>query len=164
MLVWYVLGNLASGRRFFVTIWILYPEQNKLTSTMSLTNIIGYAVLSKWKIEIKDFKHPVLLFSKKTEKTLIRSWSQWTSTWQWYYSYLRGYCTPGPFFFFFSVNLICVFSQKIKQLWQSIPWIWFEVFQGTQKSQFHFSRNHGCEVTVNNMWKSTFPMFWSINQ
>ena len=38
------------------------------------------------------------------------------------------------------------------------------MFQGIQKSQFYFSRAHGCEVTVNSMWKSLFSMFWSINQ
>ena len=30
-------------------------------------------------------------------------------------------------------------------------WILLEMFEGTQKSQFNFSRDHGCEVTVNNV-------------
>ena len=38
------------------------------------------------------------------------------------------------------------------------------MFQGTQKSRFYFSRDYGCEVTVNNVWESIFSMFWFINQ
>ena len=72
---------------------------------------------------------------------------------------LRGYCTSGPYFW-----RLCVFSQKISNFGQSILWIWSELFQGTQKSQFYFSRDHCCEVTVKNVRKSIFSMFWAINQ
>ena len=37
--------------------------------------------------------------------------------------------------------------------------------KGTQKSQFSFSRDHCCEVTVRNVRKvNIFFMFWAINQ
>ena len=36
------------------------------------------------------------------------------------------------------------------------------MFQGTQKSQFYFSRDHCCEVMVKNMQKSIFSMHWAI--
>ena len=45
---------------------------------------------------------------------------------------------------------------------QSARWIWLEMFQGAQKSLLYFNRDHGCDVTVNNVWKSVFSMFWSI--
>ena len=36
--------------------------------------------------------------------------------------------------------------------------------KGTQKLKFYFSRDHCCEVTVNNVQKSIYSMFWAINQ
>ena len=38
------------------------------------------------------------------------------------------------------------------------------MFQGNQKSQFYFIRDYCCEVTVKNVRKSIFSMFWAINQ
>ena len=74
--------------------------------------------------------------------------------------YLRGYCTSGPHF-----RRFCIFSQKIKQLVDKNNLrTWLEMFQGSKKSQFHFSRDHSCEVNVNSAWKSIFSMFWTINQ
>ena len=35
-------------------------------------------------------------------------------------------------------------------------WIWSEMFKGTQKSQFSFSRDHCCEFTVKDVRKSIF--------
>ena len=62
---------------------------------------------------------------------------------------IKGYCTPGLYFW-----RLGIFSKN-----------GLEIIQETQKSQVHFSRNHDCEVsTVNNVWKSIFYMFWSINQ
>ena len=58
-------------------------------------------------------------------------------------SVLRGYSTPRPCFFFR----------------QSILWIWSEMFQGTQKSQFYFRRDRCCEVMIKNMRKSILFMF-----
>ena len=40
-----------------------------------------------------------------------------------------------------------------------VLWIWSEMFKGTQKSQFSFSRDHCCEITVKNVRKSIFSMF-----
>ena len=57
----------------------------------------------------------------------------------------RGYSTHGPYF------LETAFSQKIKQCEQNILWIRSEMFQGTQKSQFYFSRDYCCEVIVKNV-------------
>ena len=72
---------------------------------------------------------------------------------------LRAYCTPGPYFW-----RLNVFSQIIKQLRTKYPMDLIRMFQGTQKSQLYFCNDHGCEVTINNVWKSIFSMFWSINQ
>ena len=51
------------------------------------------------------------------------------------------------------------FLKKLSNFGQSIIWIWSEMFKRTQKSQFHFSRDHCCEVTVKNVQKSIFFMF-----
>ena len=51
------------------------------------------------------------------------------------------------------------FLKKYSNFGQSILWIWSEMFQGTQNSQFYFSRDHCCEVTVKNMRTSIFSMF-----
>ena len=37
------------------------------------------------------------------------------------------------------------------------------MFQETKKSQCYFSRDNCCEVTVKNVRKSIFSMFWAIN-
>ena len=78
---------------------------------------------------------------------------------QFSYPHLKGYCTSGPYFW-----RLFAFSQQIKQLWTKNLWIWSEMFQETQKSQFYFSRGNCCKVTVKNMRKSIFYMFWTINQ
>ena len=57
------------------------------------------------------------------------------------------------------LKALCIFSKNKSNFGQSILWIWSEMFQGTQKSQFHFSRDHCCEVTVKNVRKSIFSMF-----
>ena len=62
------------------------------------------------------------------------------------------------------LKTLCIFSKKKSNFGQSILWSWSEMFQGTQKSQFYFSRHHCCEVTVKNKRKSILSMFWSINQ
>ena len=46
------------------------------------------------------------------------------------------------------LKILCIFSENKPTLGQSIQWIWLEMLQGTHKSQFYFSRNHGCEVTI----------------
>ena len=51
------------------------------------------------------------------------------------------------------------FLKKQSNFGQSIQWIWLEMFPDTQKSQFYFSSDHGCEVTLKNVWKSIFPCF-----
>ena len=52
------------------------------------------------------------------------------------------------------------FLKKLSNFGQSILWIWSEMFQGTQKSQFHFSRDHCCEVTVKKIYENQyFPCF-----
>ena len=51
------------------------------------------------------------------------------------------------------------FLTKLSNFGQSILWIWSEMFKETQKSQFCFSRDHCCEVTVKNVRKSIFSMF-----
>ena len=33
------------------------------------------------------------------------------------------------------------------------------MLQGTQKPQFYFSKDHGCEATVKDVLKSIFSMF-----
>ena len=33
-----------------------------------------------------------------------------------------------------------------------------EMFQGTQKSQFYYNRDHGCEVTANNVKINIFQV------
>ena len=43
------------------------------------------------------------------------------------------------------------FLKRIKQLWTKYPMDLIRNVQGTQKSEYHFSRDHGCEVTVNNV-------------
>ena len=35
----------------------------------------------------------------------------------------------------------------------------YPMYKGTQKSQVYFSRGHGCEVAVQNVWKSIFSIF-----
>ena len=72
---------------------------------------------------------------------------------------LRGYCTPGPY-----IWRLCAFRQKIKQLWTKYPMDLSEMLQGTQKPQFYFSKGHCCDVTVKNVRKLIFSMFWTINQ
>ena len=72
---------------------------------------------------------------------------------------LRGYCTPGPYFW-----RLCAFSQKVKQLRTKCPMDLVRNVPRNSKSQFYFSRDHCCEVTVKNMRKSIFSMFWTINQ
>ena len=59
------------------------------------------------------------------------------------YINLRGYSTPGPYFW-----RLCAFSQTRKQLWTNILWIMVRNIP-TQKSQFDFNRDHCCVVTVN---------------
>ena len=72
---------------------------------------------------------------------------------------LRGYCTSGPYFW-----RLCAFSQKIKQLWTKYPMDLVRNVPRNSKSTVFFSRDHCCEVTVKNVWKSIFSMFWAINQ
>ena len=62
------------------------------------------------------------------------------------------------------LKTLCIFSKNKSNFGQSIPWTWSEMFQGTQKSQFYFSRGHCCEVTVKYVRKSIFSMLWTINQ
>ena len=74
---------------------------------------------------------------------------------------LRGYCTSGPYFW-----RLCAFSQKIKQLRTKYP---MDLVRNVPRNsklklQFYFSRDHCCEVTVKNVRKSIFSMFWAINQ
>ena len=66
----------------------------------------------------------------------------------------KGYSTPGPCFL-----KLCAFSQKMKQLWTKYPMDLSEMFQGTQKSQFYFSKDHCCEGIVKNVQKSIFSMY-----
>ena len=68
---------------------------------------------------------------------------------------LRGYCTHGPYF----CRLYAFIQKKQSNFGQSFLWIWLEIFQGTQKSQFSFSRDHCCEVAVKHVQKSIFSMF-----
>ena len=56
----------------------------------------------------------------------------------------KGVLHPWALF----LRTLCIFSKKWSNFGQSILWIWSEMFQGTQKSQFYFSRDHCCEVTV----------------
>ena len=80
---------------------------------------------------------------------------------------LKGYSTPGPFFFFFFFLRLCIFSKNKATLdthTHTNPIILVRIFQGTQKSQFYFSRFHCCEVTVKYVRKSIFSMFWPINK
>ena len=67
---------------------------------------------------------------------------------------LRGYCTPGPFW------RLCAFSQKIKQHWTKYPMDLIRNVPRNSKITVLFQyRDHGCEVTVKNVWKSIFSMF-----
>ena len=68
---------------------------------------------------------------------------------------LRGYCTPGPYFW-----RLCVFSlKKYSNFGQCILSIWSEMFKGNQKSQFYFSRDHCCKVTVKMCKNQYFQCF-----
>ena len=60
-----------------------------------------------------------------------------------------GYLSLIPYF-----SIICVFLKKENNFGQNIQWIWLEMFQGTQRSQFYFRRDHGCKVTLEYLWKS----------
>ena len=51
----------------------------------------------------------------------------------------------------------CVYF--LKKLWTKYPVNLIRKCPTTQKSQFYVSRNHGCKVNVNNVWKSIFSMF-----
>ena len=51
------------------------------------------------------------------------------------------------------------FLQKQSDVGQGFHWIRLEMFQGTQESQFYFSRNHGFEVTVKMCESQYFPCF-----
>ena len=62
------------------------------------------------------------------------------------------------------LKTLCIFLKKQSNFGQSILWIWSEMFSGTQKLQFYFSRDHRCEVIVKIVRKSIFSMFWAINQ
>ena len=73
--------------------------------------------------------------------------------------FLRGYCTPGPYF-----GRLRAFSQKINQLRTKYPMDLVRNVPRNSKTQFYFSRDHCCEVTMKNVWKSIFSMFWAINQ
>ena len=78
---------------------------------------------------------------------------------------LNSFCFKGvlhPWALF--LKTLCIFSKRSSNFGQNILWIWSEMFQGTQKSQFYFTRDHFCEVTVKNVRKSIFSMFWTINQ
>ena len=74
--------------------------------------------------------------------------------------HFKGVLHPWALF----LKTLCIFSKNKATSDKSILWIWSEMFQGTQKSQFYFSRDHCCEVTVKNVRKSIFFMFWAINQ
>ena len=52
-----------------------------------------------------------------------------------------------------------IFSKNKATVDKKTLWIWSEIFQGTQKSQFYFSRGNCCKVTVKNVQKSIFYMF-----
>ena len=74
---------------------------------------------------------------------------------------LRGYCTSGPYFW-----RLCAFSQKIKQLRTKYP---MDLVRNVPRNSkitvlLNISRDHCCEVTVKNVQKSIFSMFWAINQ
>ena len=56
------------------------------------------------------------------------------------------------------------FVHFLSNFGQSILWIWLEIFQGTQKSQFNFSKFYCSEATVKNVWKSIFSVLWAKNQ
>ena len=72
---------------------------------------------------------------------------------------LSGYSTPVPYFW-----RLCAFSQKIKQLWTKYPMDLFRNVPMNSNINFYFSRDHCCEVTVQNVRRSIFAMFWAINQ
>ena len=73
---------------------------------------------------------------------------------------LRGYCTPGPYFW-----RLCAFSQKNKANLDKVSYGSGQKYsKELKKSQFYFSRVHCCEVTVKSVRKSIFSMFWAINQ
>ena len=73
----------------------------------------------------------------------------------------RGFMFKGVLHLRTILWRLYVFSQNIKQIWTKYPRIWLGIFQGPLKSQFYFNRDHCCEVTVNNVWKPIFSMFWS---
>ena len=54
------------------------------------------------------------------------------------------------------LETLCIFSEN-KHLWTKYPidLAGKKFFQGPQKSQFYFSRDDCCEVTVKNVRKST---------
>ena len=63
-----------------------------------------------------------------------------------------------------SLKTLYIFS-KNKAIFDKVSyWSQSEMFQGTQKSQFYFSKGHCWEITVKNVRKSIFSMFWTINQ
>ena len=74
-------------------------------------------------------------------------------------SALRGYWTSGPYLW----RLFCIFSKNKATLDK-------ETYGSCQKcskelkNQFYFSRGNCCKVTVKNVRKSIFYMFWTINQ
>ena len=83
-----------------------------------------------------------------------------TVTRDYFFKYLRGYCTPRPYFW-----RLCAFSQKIKQLRTKYPMdLVRNVPRNSKITVLLQSRDHCCEVTVKNVWKSIFSMFWAINQ
>ena len=72
---------------------------------------------------------------------------------------LRGCYTPGPYFW-----RLCIFSKNWATLGKISNGSEQKCSKELKKAQFYFSRDHGCEVTVNNVWKSIFSMFCPINQ
>ena len=67
-------------------------------------------------------------------------------------SSIKGVLRPWALF----LETLCIFSKNKATS--------DKMFQRTQKPQFYFSRDHCCEVTVKNVQKSIFSMFWAINQ
>ena len=71
------------------------------------------------------------------------------------FSILKGVLHPWALF----LKILCIFLKNKATSEKHPRWIWSEMFQGTQKSQFYFSRDHCCKVTVKNVQKSIFSMF-----
>ena len=73
---------------------------------------------------------------------------------------LRGYCTPGPYFW-----RLCIKKNKNKnkKIGQRIQWIWLKCSKQLNSTGLFQLRPWSWSYSKN-VWKSISSMFWFINQ